>query len=667
MTRLARTVAACSCAGVLLALAAPAAAQGASSTCGGTDRIRTQDLLTLDLEALLDMKVITASKVSETLLNAPGVMSVVSRDELRRFGGITLREVLTRVPGLMPATAYFTERSLVAARGDQTKINGGHVLMLVNGRPTREVLEGGLLSDLLESFPVSALERIEVIKGPGSVLYGSNAFSAVVNLITLAPDHNAFAVSALPGAGGAMVTSGQGSFSCGRLKVMGAAQMHRKPEWRTTYRFTDPVPGDPLAVPVPAVQEIAVRDRSTGGYVGIDYRSVRFMSSFTEWKTAAFVRGTVGENRWRRGFADIGYALKPSEAWDSSVNVSYTRNTFAIEQFPQISRDSDELVLELTNTVRPTSRSQITAGALVNRVAGEEVYHGLGVPLTISEGRRAGAAAYVQLDYRVADGVKLIGGVQANKIQRLALDIVPRAGVIWNPAPRVAVKALYGEAFRAPSINETQLNHPGLAGSPGLRPERVATVDAGVGYAGERLQAGINYFHSRQTDSIAIDTRPLRWQYQNLGEATFQGVELEGKYYVTRQVLLLGSVLYQTNEDGAGTPDVTPVPNTGAKAGISYQSDRGVTASVFDVYQTGLDGYAATLNPGPGAYHLVDAELRFDLLRYFRPDGARGLALVMHGENLADEQVWLPDWGGNTGDTIPALRGRSIYFGLEIR
>ena len=73
---------------------------------------------------------------------------------------------------------------MVAARGDQTQINGGHILFLINGRPTREVLEGGIVSDLLEAFPVGILERIEVIKGPGSVLYGSDAFSAVVNLIT---------------------------------------------------------------------------------------------------------------------------------------------------------------------------------------------------------------------------------------------------------------------------------------------------------------------------------------------------------------------------------------------------------------------------------------------------------------------------------------------------
>ena len=60
------------------------------------------------------------------------------------------------MPGLALTTAFFTDRSMVASRGDQTAINSGHILYLINGRPTREVLEGGIFSDLLESFPVTS-------------------------------------------------------------------------------------------------------------------------------------------------------------------------------------------------------------------------------------------------------------------------------------------------------------------------------------------------------------------------------------------------------------------------------------------------------------------------------------------------------------------------------
>src|SRR3989441_9020587 len=100
------------------------------------------DLSALGIESLLNIKVITASKFAEKLADAPGVMSVVTRDELQRFGGVTLKEILERVAGLSGNSGYFTERSVIAALGDQIKVSGGHVLFLINGRPTREILEG---------------------------------------------------------------------------------------------------------------------------------------------------------------------------------------------------------------------------------------------------------------------------------------------------------------------------------------------------------------------------------------------------------------------------------------------------------------------------------------------------------------------------------------------
>ena len=72
------------------------------------------------------------------------------------------------------------------------------------------------------------------------------------------------------------------------------------------------------------------------------------------------------------------------------------------------------------------------------------------------------------------------------------------------------------------------------------------------------------------------------------------------------------------------------------------------------------------MNPAPVSYHLVSSQVRFDLARSPRRRN-RGVALFVRGDNLADKQVWLPDWGSNTGDTIPALRGRTVFFGIEVR
>ena len=647
----------------ILVVCATVASASAQSRCAPR-QVTPVELRSLDLESLLNVKVVTASKFAESQSDAPGIMSVVSQDELRRFGGTTLREVLERVPGLASSTAYFTDRSMVAARGDQTKINGGHVLFLINGRPTREVLEGGLVSDLLESFPINVLERIEVIKGPGSVLYGSNAFSAVVNLITLEDRANGFSFGGAPGTAGARQVSGEGTYACGDLRIVGGAQLHQRPDWNTTYWFNNP--DDPFAAGVPTMQDATIRDRSRGGFAGLTYKGLSATTSFTEWRNAAFVRGTVGESRWRRGFADVGYGIDATNRWKMNLNATYTRNLFAIQEFPFIQRDSNEMLFEWTNFVNPTSRDQITFGALHNRVLGRETYYGLGFPIDISNGDRSGSAGYAQIDHRLANSVKLIGGFQANKIGSLALDVVPRGGVIWSPAARWNVKALYGQAFRAPSINETTLDHPGLKGDVNLRPENVATFDVELSYHGDRIQGSANYFHSNHTDSIVIDASEQVWRYVNSGEATFQGVELDGKYYVNRHLYVLGSLLHQSNHDGDGATNITPVPNTSAKGGISFQNERGITASIFDNYQGSLSGFSSILNPQPAARHLLSAHARLDMAALFTSNQTAGVALVINADNLTNDQVWLPDWGSNTGDTIPARRGRTVYVGVEM-
>ena len=580
-----------------LCLAGLAAAQVASQTLpsGGVP-----DLGSLDLESLLNTKVITASKFSENLADAPGIISVISQDELRRFGGITLQEVLERVPGLSLASAYFTDRSLIAARGDQTKINGGHILFLINGRPTREVLEGGLISDLLVAFPVNALEKIEIIKGPGSVLYGSNAFSAVINLITKKAEGNGLTISGFGGAQGMAGNSGQLMVKHGDFRLFGAGQFHQLPDWRTDYRDPIALMGTPGAPAVPPIQSATLEDRGDGAYLGASYKNLAFMSSFTESHATSFVRGSIASNKWRRGFADLGYTLKATNQWDMSFDATYTRNTFDNYGYPAIGRDSQELVLEWTNFVELGRRDRLTFGTLFNHIEGQETYFGLDTPIQISDGSRPGGAFYGQWDHQLLDTLKVVGGFQFNKVDTIAVNAVPRIGVIWNPTPHLGVKALYSGAFRAPSINETTLNHPVLQGTPGLKPEKVRTLDLSVSYQANRFQGALTYFHSRQTDSIVIVPGPDRAKYMNLGEATFQGFELEGKYYLRKGFFLTGSVSYQANQDGNGNSNITPVPNFGAKGGFSYRRENGLTLSIFDNYQGALRGLTdAAVNPSP--------------------------------------------------------------------
>ncbi|MGD1073400.1 MAG: TonB-dependent receptor plug domain-containing protein, partial [Bryobacteraceae bacterium] len=366
----------------------------------------------MDIGALLNLDVTTASRFADKLSNAPGIMSVVTSDEVRRFGGITLGETLQRVPGLTGSTQYLADRSQVAALGDQTKASGGHILFPINGRPTREVLEGGIISGLLESFPVAVLKRIEIVKGPGSVLYGSNAFSAAINLITLKATHNQATALAMSGPGGGMSSAATGTYQRGDLSVVAAGQNHDAPDWRPTYSVPLSERNDPTVPAVSNVQYPTLVERGSGGYLGLNYKDLSFMSAFTEWQSNGVTEGTVSETRLTRVFGNPGYDHKVAQNRDMNYNLAFTRTTFTANDFLFVKRDSNEFIAGWTSFITLTPRDRLTAGAPFSRIAGVEDFTAASPPLVVADGSRSGGAFYARIDHRLGDEVKLIGGFQ---------------------------------------------------------------------------------------------------------------------------------------------------------------------------------------------------------------------------------------------------------------
>jgi outer membrane receptor protein involved in Fe transport len=629
----------------------------ATDTTGG-------DVTSMDLESLMNVDVTTASRFPDKLSEAPSIMSVVTSDELRRFGGMTLGEILQHVTGVTGTSQYFTDRSMVAIRGEQTDTAGGHILILINGRPTREVMEGGIMSDLLQSFPVEILERIEIIRGPGSVLYGSDAFAGVINLITKKAMGNKIAIKGMGGPGDAEDASTQLFYDRGRLSAVGAAQLNVAPDWPVTYTVPLSLRNSPAAPHVPNVQNVTVVDRGVGSYLGVNYRDLSIMSSFTEWQSTAFVMGNVGETHLTRDFLNVGYDHKQTSNWDMDFNLTYTRTTFSEVPYASTTRDSYELLGEWTNLITLGPRDRLTVGALFDRIAGTEIYTG-SIPHQIAAtGNRPGGSFYVQLDHQLVRQLKLVGGFQTNKIGTIPLDVVPRAGAVWSPTPWVSVKALYGQAFSAPSLDELLLNRPGIVGNPNLLPEKIATTEVGVSFQRGRAEASADYFHSKQTNSIvSVSGHPIH--YVNLGELTFNGAEVEVKYYFQKDFFAQGSMLYQTNVNGYGQTNVTPIPDLGFKAGLSYEDSRGLSVSLFLTSDEGITGYSGALNPLQGSHNVLNGDLRYDLRRVFHISERNRISFVAHANNITDHPVWLPSWGFTSVDTIPVEQGAVVYAGLQ--
>jgi iron complex outermembrane receptor protein len=155
----------------------------ATTTASATQQLTSaEDLLEMDIEDLMKVKIVTiATGAKQTLAQAPAVATVITADDIEALGATDLDDVLETVPGLhVGRTIYYNP--IYTLRGISSTYNP-EMLVLVNGNSINILYTGGRTL-IRGGMPVNAIARIEIIKGPGSALYGADAFAGVINLIT---------------------------------------------------------------------------------------------------------------------------------------------------------------------------------------------------------------------------------------------------------------------------------------------------------------------------------------------------------------------------------------------------------------------------------------------------------------------------------------------------
>lgn len=166
----------------------PAPAQSAASpiTAGPTAGSAaagpaTGEIALFALEDKVEQLVFSSAKVEQTVREAPSIGSTVGREQLQLFGWTSINEVLTRQPGFAQSQDY--EKRTVTARGFYEGWNNNHILLLFDGLPYNESFYG--MAFTMETTPLFLLKSMEVLRGPGSALYGSNAINGVISLNSL--------------------------------------------------------------------------------------------------------------------------------------------------------------------------------------------------------------------------------------------------------------------------------------------------------------------------------------------------------------------------------------------------------------------------------------------------------------------------------------------------
>ncbi|TAE24083.1 MAG: TonB-dependent receptor [Candidatus Kapaibacterium sp.] len=628
------------------------------------------------VDELLKLLVNTASKNNETLNDAPGVISVITARELQLFGARTLTDALDYIVSiqLFSSTLY---QGNITMRGDLYRaITAKHILILINGRPLRESLFGGIYAQVLNGFPLAAVERIEVLRGPGSVLYGTNAFTGTVNIIT--KTSNNVSVNALAGGNGTFTASANAGTSFattlgdGRIDA-GLLYNNNNTVWNVPLNLQPQMGRPPRNITYTPYQ------RSLSGFVSASLGGFTAQIFATDYQAA-----TLGPQATRSQSdltnrtinADLGYTHQFSEVLSASVNG--TLNIYDTRHAETL-RSNDALG-EITLAYKPQKTLQFLLGGLVHSRNGAATFTTNGNVL-VPEYNQIWWSAYAEAQWQPLENLKIRAGAQLNKAVNIDADVSPRVAVIWNITPELGVKAFYGQAFRAAVGFENFALSQNALGNPRLRPETNESIDGEIFWEQGNMRLAAVYYRSWQRNliaprNVAPPGRPPENVVSNFLSFQMEGAEFEGKYAPTNELYFLGSFSYQTNYVEITARDVTLMPSFMVKTGIGYDTKNGFAASLFNIYNSAPNSPAmpggggmppAFVNPTVVAYHLLSAQVNIDITELADLPNLPHFIVNLRGENLLNaDNVWMPDVTRRT-NSIPIFPGRGFFAGLTVR
>ena len=646
----------------------------ATDDAGGVD-----DLLDLDLDqlseapvtvnndmtaTLTDPVVESVSKTPEKASDAPGIVDVITAEEIEAYGAKNLYEVLERATSVYMTGSFMHRRNTASIRGNLIKHEDNHVLILINGRPFRDSTLGGVNHTIYTAFPIQTIERIEVLRGPGSVLYGTNAFTGVINIVTKKPNGQTHHASALAGSDNYQSYSLAGGQGDGADGLYVGATYSSQTGWPFTATLED------------SITDTGLYGEDNVGVFGSYHRGGFSANVFAAYAQQEIV-GTqptwpLYESVDPRVFVDLGYLWDFDDYQSIQFNFTYNYDGYDTPSFHStpgnivpFKSPSNGYLVEATYRAKLTERLDFMLGALADIHQGEAAS---GATQSIPRFTETWYGVYMQFDYRPTEWLKLVGGMQGNMPGEVNGGIVPRAGAIASLTDEITFKFLYGQAFRSPYQIERSIDvGPVLQGNPNLTPETIQTFDVQLAYHTEDFRLAATWFHS---DFFGVVTRvgTLPQSYVNQGCIEYDGFELENDWALSDRWRWVGSMTYQENVRD-GVENTTSVPNWMAKMGIAYDNkDNGLRIGLFDTFygRPTVPATATDVNPAPREYHLVSLNTTLDFNRFLNYDRIHSLRGQFLIQNLFDEPINQIEFERELLNSLPAGAGRTYYGGFVV-
>lgn len=587
----------------------------------------------------METVVATASRRLQTLGEAPVATEVVDRARIEASGATDLAGVLALVPGVEVQGGHPVGTG-VYLQG----LGSERVLVMVDGEPVVGRIAGEI--DLTR-LPVADVERVEVVKGPQSTLYGSEAMGGVINLITRAPEPGA-------PAGGVQLTGG----SRGRRDAAAHARASTGPvDWtvRGGVRDVDLVPG-----------QDAPLDAGTRRWDG---------NARVGWAAAPALRLEAGawlveeSQRWRTGQL---YQFADNRQWSGRLSAAWTRGAHRVTPSLYVAGFEHELSRasgpdpvgggdrEVQRLAEAALAYTGTAGRLVMD-GGAELRQDWTRSDRVEGGERDALAtdAWGQGTW-TAGRWSLVPGVRVSHSSRWGSHATPRLAAVWRPAPSLALRASVGTGYRAPAFKELYMDFLNDAagytvrGNPELRPEGSTSVSAGAEWAGQRTYVRASAFRTEFDDFIetVVDEEASTpslavYRYRNVARGRTSGVEVQTGAALGGLRADAGWSWLSTEDETTGRP-LLGRPEHAGRLALAYARASGLRVGLAASFtgrtpEREADGVVQYRD----SYARLDARASHTL--------PRGLALAVGVHNLT----------GSGPQGWPGFTGRSLYATLS--
>lgn len=598
-----------------------------------SDEERAEQLKRMSLEELMELEITTASRFPQAASEVPAAIRVIRQDELRRAGVRTLPEALRLATGIH--VARFDSRTwAISSRGLNSQ-TANKLLVLIDGRSVYTPLFSGVFWDV-QSYLIRDIDRIEVIRGPGGAVWGSNAVNGVVNVVTK---------SAAETQGGlAVAGAGTEHRGFGALRWGGAID-DAGPLGSGHYRIYGSFENrDGLVFPD---GRDAMDDFGFGqGGFRADFAPdadtrVTFQGDLYQGEIG---HSTLADTDVDGGNLGVRWDRTLSERSEVQVNSYYDRTYRKVPA--QFEETRDTFDLEAQHHWRAGRHDLVWGGAY--RSSSDEVVDS---PVFDWEPNRQTvwiASLFVQDQITLAPDWRLILGTRVEDQSTMDLEVQPSVRLAWAPRQDELVWAAVSRAVRAPTRIDRDVRVPGeppfvVVGSRDFEPEEVIAYELGYRYRPRpNLLVAANAFYNEYDDLRSQEPTPdapggLPRVLGNRLEAETYGLELTGRVDLSPRVhLFTGLTWLETDlhlEPGSGDP-------TG---GASESNDPDFHGFLrFDVDLARDVALGATLRhveslPAP----YVPAYTELDLRLGWRPTDRLELAVV--GQNLLDDQH--PEFG----------------------